>query len=52
MTADGIVRVLYSFIGDGASPDATLVEVVPGTLYGTTTQSYFGWGIVFRLTMR
>jgi uncharacterized repeat protein (TIGR03803 family) len=53
ITPSGIERVLYSFAGgsgDGANPQAGLLNV-NGTLYGTTEEGgAYGYGTVFRIT--
>src|ERR1035438_9234848 len=55
VNASGVETVLYSFkpqtTGDGNTPEASLIEVAAGDLYGTTTQGGAnGAGTVFKLT--
>ena len=53
ITPDGSVSNLYSFTGgaDGGSPEATLVQGVDGSLYGTTSEGgTSSSGTVFKIT--
>ena len=52
MSATGTLTVLYSFTGgtDGGNPVAGLIQDAAGNLYGTTTRSSNGAGLVFELT--
>ena len=48
--ANGSVTVLHNFNGsDGANPDAELVEIDDGTLYGTTSSDVGIHGTIFRV---
>ncbi len=54
MTPDGVVTVLYSFLGgtgDGQYPECGLTQGTDGTLYGTTSYGgASGYGTIFRIS--
>ena len=56
ISTDGALTTLHSFsangdlLGDGATPEAGLVQGRDGSLYGTTYAGGYGDGTVFRIT--